>query len=1425
MELVMNTENVRALAAMFGNRSDEAASLATRILGNLDFAAMDDTHGINATLGLLSEDLHVGDIALGHQADIMDGLTVDVDALSEELGVDAWRVEQQLRKVEQGQLDTGEVIISLIDWGKDDIVGLDTTIRDFVPDAPEIGEDPEFDDLLQRLDGWLLSMVIDQREGSLLGLFSGQEGLAALLEAAAITDAEALADRTADLRALAQRLGVTDATTRPADHILHAVTVRLGDQRKLSRVGNLPSLGELFDVTWEESEYRDWEGNTDDGEYVTKKRRADLTIAEQEALVRNLDQRFGGLEWLPEVLAGQADPPPELATDPTLQALLVDFASHHHYREHWDRRYRTYEPANAEVALQYLRSKNLIATSLEHPRPAQKARLPFADGTLDNAIEFGRRQGAITEGNEADARAVALHLAGLDPTVDLSTIDPADLAAEAAELNIPEFVALLSGTVPPHQLTEQRLVQAVSYLQQAGTVEERVRRAERAILGLMTVSSVGEAATTTHQFRTSLPEKVQAELTDIHVGSRDFDWLLQKTGVPGYHKSPDMRSGSGKRYYHLVNEGDGLTSDFVVERIPKKKGFFAKYGLTIIKVGISFFVPAAAILFAAMDAVQAAANGDWLNAGLAVAGALAGGAAMWASSAGTAVAQTAAKAASFVNNGLKAGVAFARGDGLSGVINSVTALAAGASAFGMNAAGQNLANAAKVARGIDATVDAIKGDDIAGAIAGGLSTGSAVVNLGSSMEFGGLDPDSLTDGQLQQMQDMSRVATTAQQAADVVRAGGAVVDGIENERWGALVGSGLRLGSATSNLITSDQGAVAEHVLDTSSPERFAADSERFRSYEDWADAAADLADGGLALAEGDELGAAALLSGGINGAARAGGIDSVHLERFDAITNLADRLADLPPGADASAILVATGGEVRRLRESFRPSPDQATLRPGDPGQTLAQIESERRSLEAQQRRIDELRSLSGDDALVGGVLADIDARVDHQLATLEREGDLAVVANNEAVEAARQAELARRAEAASRPIEVSELGPLVEVQPGQTLSEIALASGVTVEEILAENPGIADAGTIDAGQTITLPPGAEPPPHPAGRGLLGPDGGPVAEAAVPSLLSPDEQHELLVAELGVKATRVRQQLEEVGRKIQSYYPDGLPPQSLLDEFAQLTNRNGAVKAELANLEKERVADQRLRAWEQEADLDLSFDERIEANELRLADERQHLKDALAASPPFGQEAGALRERLAALDRRKALMDHIVEIGGPTRVEELNALEAGFMVIDTGFSQATEHYFGGDGSDVLLGIKTRKALIDSPEQQQLLADLAAGRKPGTGLHSPDLEFDRRLPVVRIGGKEVGVPSFDTYHVGNIPVDWKTHCEGGVCTTTFTTQPDGIDDIFADHDDAGPAHELPGGTTFRYRPFSWTESYPDPNGVGDPVPTDDGSSR
>ncbi len=1111
MDLVMSTENARALAVIYGQRSDEAIRIANQLTTFLERAMIDDTWAAANSLTSLSEDLDVGDMVLRHQADVMDGLTVDVDALSDELGVEAWEVNKQLKRMERGDITAGELLVSIVDFGQTEVTGLDTTVRDFVPDAPPLGEDPELDALIQRIDSWMLSIVVDGRSTDGMALTADREAdIAALAERMGMPDlATVMVDRkfqvrrfpndSSDTRTRTRIRSVPLPTSEYAAFVLNWVTERLVDRRKTSRVVDLPTIGDLFDLSKEIVTRREKFNGGDNDEYDVDRvqDRSAQGILEE---VARINAEWNDLAWLPAVLAGQATLPPTLASDPALQARVVLFARKFGFDQVFgDDELGDYEKtywadiarrdflreradggaATALDALTFLTDNGVLADALEAPAPIQKARLPINADGLASSIEFGRQQGVVTEDLEANASKIGLHLSGLDPHVDPATIDAAELDAEAPELDMEELVGLIATAIPPERLPENRLVQAVTFIGRAKTVGERIDAVRDTILGLKTVTTVGEPAMTQREWITNLPPKIVEGGFKTDIQGEEFNWLLDRVGVPGYHKSPDWRRGGGKRLFHLVVGADGSLDDFVVEKVPKSN----KWGMIIMsvaKVAISIVAPPLGVAIAVFDAAMAAKEGDWTGAIISAVGALAAGAGAWASSTASAasnatsatvtaadavakgtgsiqalnsanqafiaadsaarLASTVSNAAQFANAGVRAGFAFADGDVVGGIVNSVTAIGAGASGFGYGGVGEALATGASAIEAVDTTVDAIEDDDIAGAVAGGLGAASTVVDLtsGVGQTSGTFDGDTVetldrvsdladdaakavhvvdgTVGAIQgddiagavtgglaagaslvdlasqagavsgQFEDgtvetLDRLAETAGDLSNLAGAGAGIARGIEEERWASLVGSGLRFGSSASQLVGNQDGFVSGMVFDRADEQGFARSTGDLADYQIWADSGANLADGGLAIAEGDYLGGTALLSGGTSGLLRVNGVAAANLDRLESLAQVADKVATAGPGLDHQQMMDLIGDDMQSLVDSFEASPEPS-LPTGSPAENLAMTQDQLAAAEAELAALDQVLAVDPTggviDTLLGTGRSDLEARVE---------------------------------------------------------------------------------------------------------------------------------------------------------------------------------------------------------------------------------------------------------------------------------------------------------------------------------------------------------------------------------------------------------------------------------------------------------------
>ncbi len=1379
MQLAMNSDNARALATTYGQRADEALRIAKVLTTYLERGVMDDTYDVAGALNAMSEELDTGDVVLRHQADVMDGLTVDVDALSQDLGVQAWKVNKQLERLDRGDITAGELLISLVDFGQTEITGLDTTVRDFVPDAPPPGEDAEFDALVQRLDGWLLQSVVDGR---------------------AIADAQLLPARQADIEALAARMGMPDLASITVvrqfrvDRFPHDreddrtksvnrtvplptseywswtfdwVTKTLGDQRKVSRAVDLPTIGELFDLSTYVHHKREKinGGDNDEYDFYSLRDRDPQAIIEEAA---RLDQEWADLAWLPAVLAGTAAPPATLASDPALAARVIAFARkfgygvtlddhdrgrHDELIEGVDYNRPDFAPTGgADVggsagAIDFLKANGVLANALESPRPIQKARLPVTADGLAASVELGRQQGVITDDVETNVTAIGLYLSGLDPKTDVDTIDPVELEAEAPDLRMDELVGLIATAIPPHQLPENRLIQAVTYIGRAKTVGERIEAIEQAILGLKSVATVGEPARTQRDWIDTLPDEIVRGGFKAPIEGEEFNWLLDHIGVPGYHESRDWRRGKGKRKFHLVNGANGAVDDFVVEVVPKGQPLWSQIVFAVAKVAISIVAPPLGVAIALMDAAIAAKDGNWTGAAIAAVGALAAGAAAWASTAAStastatnsavaaadavakgtgslqalnsanqafiaanstaSLANTAANAAQFVNAGVRAGVAFADGDIVGGIVNSVTSVGAGASGFGYGAVGQALATGGRAIQAVDTAVDAIEGDDIAGAVAGGLAAGATLVDLASQTGVASGDLDATT------VTDLGRISESARDVADVATAGGAIARGIEEEQWASLVGGGLRFGSSALHAVGNADGVVAGQVFDRNDAEGFDQVTDDLATYGTWAAGAADLADGGLALAEGDYLGGTTLLSSGTSGLLRGNGIESTNVERLESIASIADKVATAGPGLDHSQMMNLLGTDMQALVDSFEgPAPGfQST---GDVEQDLAAARSERQAAQAGLDTLDHLLAFDTGGA-VAGLLGGARSRMVGELADLRQQEQEVAIAYRAEMSSRRAAELELRARRQRQRPELRPSPPshLPLARPDDLVPP---GSQVVVETVDGPRWMVADAD----GELVPIELAAD-------RGIrVAPTGG--------GELTPEQQ-------------------------------DALVGLARLEEVGAVEDRMFGLMEQLDGLEGE------------------------------------------ARGRALGQidQLGKRREGLLLMASQNARPEDFAQFDG-TR-----------FVVDGNLDATSYYYFGSehdtsDGSGprtpVVLGPGTRQRLLDSPAFKNALYKIVHGStsQPGGGQIALDLE----------GFTE-------DFHIGDTQLEYHTtRTDDGQLTTTFTFSPgDGIQDPATEvflgptapigaifEDGLGPAAEL-GGRPFLYEPFTWQVTYPD----------------
>jgi RHS repeat-associated protein len=128
--------------------------------------------------------------------------------------------------------------------------------------------------------------------------------------------------------------------------------------------------------------------------------------------------------------------------------------------------------------------------------------------------------------------------------------------------------------------------------------------------------------------------------------------------------------------------------------------------------------------------------------------------------------------------------------------------------------------------------------------------------------------------------------------------------------------------------------------------------------------------------------------------------------------------------------------------------------------------------------------------------------------------------------------------------------------------------------------------------------------------------------------------------------------------------------------------------------------------------------------------------------------------------------------------------------------NQSTVHYYRGGGESVDLSPGTQQKIVNSEDMMYYRDRIKSGKTAGPAKGSG-------LPV------NVTDESSKTYHVGRTTFSYKTACEDGNCTTTYTFSGDGFWDVFSGGDTVGSDGEL-GGDPYKYNTFKWSETYKNP---------------
>ena len=180
---------------------------------------------------------------------------------------------------------------------------------------------------------------------------------------------------------------------------------------------------------------------------------------------------------------------------------------------------------------------------------------------------------------------------------------------------------------------------------------------------------------------------------------------------------------------------------------------------------------------------------------------------------------------------------------------------------------------------------------------------------------------------------------------------------------------------------------------------------------------------------------------------------------------------------------------------------------------------------------------------------------------------------------------------------------------------------------------------------------------------------------------------------------------------------------------------------------------------------------------------------------PAFGNNPGASFSMLVVLAATSPPLNFTEPQSPLGVVEGVDRSQGGTgnPVVNSTF-EALQHYFRGNGEPAELGPDVQDAIINSRDQQYRYDRIRTGRTPNLdrGVYGVDVELD------------------GAYFVGDTPIEYKTLCRSGSCTTTFTSRGDGFWDVVRDVDRGGPRGELPGGTPYPFLPFSWQQTFPDP---------------
>lgn len=888
MDFQANTGLARALADTMTATSAAADEQVKSSLGALEIAELfADTPG---DLVFFGEDLRRASIILNTQLDLLEGFELDLYVLAEALRVDRFTLEQQLAGIEESTLgDAG--ILPLLGWDGYEITPTD--LREVFIGLPSTGTDPALDAAIERLNDWLLPLLL-QGESRQLRLTDQQESDLRLLGTAL----------GADLIVFRESEKYRGAGGDDAYRIRTYTLVEIGGQRLLDWVFDAfekdRALGRLAASPPFDEVVAELYSGSDSDAVLTRAQGLEIVEA-------NL------VDWL----LGRVP----LPADPEARAELIAFA-----------RLLGLDVNTADQALTALQRRRALQELVVVGDPTDGEVL-FTEGFIEGQIAFAIRIGAITEKQFADAAFIADYVLAI--ALDGDTAGRA-LDDEGIELDPTLLVQAILARIPIGFFTEDQLFAAIGYITAGATLGEQRERLAHTLLAFRSASTHGVATFTQSQWKSdiigdSIVDKIAGKFGSrlrIQADNEIFQYLVSSIGVPGHHK---LKLSKRVRL-HLLIDGQGQVADFIIEERPRKSTgrFIIGAVLTVIALVVTVVAPPAAPAFyaiaSAYNAYLAFDAGDEIGGIIALLGAFAS----FAQLAGAAQVANAARAAQV---GLQAHRAFEQGDIVAGIGYSLIAIGIGADI----AAGQTVGG---IIVGVDNVVEGIEDGNIGQIVDGAISVGIAATSiLESALPEPEIPP---TQYVLDPVGDLEAIRNTLEDLRQVAVPAVQAVEAFSDDDVLVGIANTLAAASAGAAAFANTDGYLSR-AFDVSTGDRI-----ELATFADFGAAAALIVEGIDAATNDDylrllaRLGEAATII--INDPTATA---AVRAEQLSRIAGVLDLLTNLDPETtDPSLFGELLGAELVGLIKSFEPPPS---------GPTQAQVDAESALLDAEATAIAE--------------------------------------------------------------------------------------------------------------------------------------------------------------------------------------------------------------------------------------------------------------------------------------------------------------------------------------------------------------------------------------------------------------------------------------------------------------------------------------